>query len=341
MNVITKIIDGICFITVENTCGMEVTLSSFGASFYDIKTMDKDGNLESIILTPKNLDDFYYTDAYYGKCVGRYSGRIDDSKCEINGIVYNLERNWNGINALHGGSYGISFKNFNFEIIQCDEYVDVTFNYFEKENDLPGDVEYKINYRIYDLKDEINLSFEAKSNKDTYINLTNHAYFNLSGNGKRDCLNQKLQLLCDRYTRLNNNLITESIDPVNEVMDFRELHEIGKYIYDSSLQNHVSKGYDHCFLKEDKNEELIAVMVDEESGRRLQVKTSYPSIVCYAGCYPKEFLFNGDFMIRQYHSMCLECQFVPNGINMENDKSILKQGEIFNHFITYEFDVLK
>lgn len=341
MKIETKKITDVSFIKLVNKLGLEVTLSTFGASFYDIKMKDKNDNLESIILTPKNLDDFYFTDAYYGKAIGRYSGRIDDSKCEINGVMYNLERNWNGINALHGGNDGISFKNFGYDIKNEEEYVDVIFNYLEKENNLPGDVDYKIIYRVYDLLNEVRLIFNAIPTKDTHINLTNHAYFNLSGDGKRNALNQKLQLLCDRYTRIDNNIITLSIDPVNEVMDFRELHEIGKYIYDRSLQEHTSFGYDHCYLKEDINNPLVAVMVDEESGRRLQVLSSYPSVVCYAGCYPKDFPF-GDtgYKIGQYYSMCLECQFLPNGINMESQRSIVKKGELFNQYIIYKFDIL-
>ena len=154
--------------------------------------------------------------------------------------------------------------------------------------------------------------------------------------------NHKLQLLCDKYTNLNNELITVSIDDVNEVFDFRTPHNIGDYIYDESIQNHTALGYDHCWLKENKNEEKVAVLTDEASGRRLTVSTSYPAIVCYAGCYPKDLLFNDNKKIEQYHSICLECQFIPNGINMENvDKAILKSGEEYNHFIKYSFDLLE
>ena len=107
-----KMVDNIFFITIKNDLKMEVTLCSFGASIYELKTLDKNGNLESIVLTPNNLKDFKYTDAYYGKTIGRYSGRIDNAQCVINNAKYQLEKNWNGINALHGGYKGISFANF-------------------------------------------------------------------------------------------------------------------------------------------------------------------------------------------------------------------------------------
>lgn len=336
-------VNEVSFITVENDCGMKLVLSTLGASIYDLKTIDKNNNLESIVLYPYNIKEFYESDGYYGKTVGRYSGRIDKSRCQINGVEYVLDKNWNGVNALHGGYQGISFQNFEYEIIKYDDMIEVMFTYLEKENQLPGDVNYKITYQIMKNKNEINVLFNATTNKDTLVNLTNHVYFNLSGELKDNIKNHKLQLLCDKYTNLNNELITVSIDDVNEVFDFRIPHEIGKYIYDESIQNHKALGYDHCWFKENKDDEKVAVLTDDASGRRLTVHTSYPAIVCYAGCYPKDYLFNENkTKIEQYHSICLECQFVPNGINMENvDKAILKKGEEYNHFIKYSFDLME
>lgn len=330
----------VSFIEIINNTNMEVTLCTFGASFYDLKTLDKDDNLESIILTPKNLEDFYSTDAYYGKTVGRFSGRIDKARCVIEGKEYLLEKNWNGVNSLHGGYKGLSFQNFEFEIKENDETVDVIFSYLEKEDLLPGDVNYVITYKVYKNKNDIRVDFNATTNKTTICNLTNHVYFNLSGNLKRNCLDHKLQFLCDKYTRLNNELITESVDSVTPVMDFRKAHRLGDYIYDESLQNHTSLGYDHCWIKEDLSDPLIAVLEDEVSKRKVKVSTSYPSIVSYTGCYPKSFPMNKEgIKIEQYHSVCLECQFIPNGINMENvDKALLKEGEVYSHYIHYSFE---
>ena len=329
-------------IHVKTDCGMEVVFSTFGASFYDLKTFDKNKKLESIVLTPTKYEDFCFSDGYYGKSVGRYSGRIDNSVCTINGVEYKLDRNWNGVNALHGGFEGISFQNFDYEINEEEEYADIVFTFLEKENQLPGDVFYTITYRVMNKESDINITFEATTTKDTIVNLTNHIYFNLSGNGVRNCLDHKIQFLCDKYTKLNNNLITETIEKVNDVMDFRDMHKLGKYIYDESLQNHKAKGYDHCFIKEDLNNPKVAVLVDEESGRRVSVESSYPAIVCYAGCYPGSFGFNKEgFKIGQYHSVCLECQYIPNGINMDGVcKAILKKGEKYSHYIKYHFDLV-
>ena len=330
----------VTFISVDNDNGMYVVLSTFGASIYDLKVVDKFNNLESVVLYPSDLDDFYYSDAYYGKTIGRFSGRIDKAKCSINGVEYILEKNWNNINSLHGGYNGISFQNFNYSINELIDRVDIIFTYLEKEELLPGDVEYKITYSIMKTINEINIDFYATTNKDTLVNLTNHTYFNLSGDLKDNIKKHNLQLLCNKYTNLNNELITLSIDDVNEVFDFRQPHEIGKYIYDESLQNHMSLGYDHCWLKE--NTDKVAVLTDEVSGRRLTVSSSYPAIVCYAGCYPKKFLFNEGKYIEQYHSICLECQYVPNSINMDNVfNGILKTDETYKHYIKFSFDIME
>lgn len=336
-------VNDVTFITINNENGMKVVLSTFGASIYDLKVVDKNNNLESIVLYPSDLNEFYTSDGYYGKSVGRFSGRIDKAKCQINGKEYILEKNWNGVNSLHGGYEGISFQNFNYDIFEYDDKVKVEFTYLEKENLLPGDVEYKITYEIMKEVNDIVLLFNAKTNKDTIVNLTNHVYFNLSGDLKNNVKNQNLQLLCDKYTNLNNELITVSIDDVNEVFDFRKPHQIGDFIYDESIQNHTALGYDHCWLKENKDEDKIAVMTCCENGRKLTVSTSYPAIVCYAGCYPKSFSFNENKVnIEQYHSICLECQYIPNGINMNDvDKAILKKDEEYNHYIKYSFSVME
>ena len=345
MKIVERKIENVSFISVDNENGMLVVLSTLGASIYQLEVADKEGRMESVVLTPTNLEEFYTSGGYFGKCVGRFSGRIDDSKCTIDGVTYHLERNWNGVNALHGESKGISFKNFDYEIKENEDSVDVIFTYHETEEDihLPGDVDYKFTYTVSKQEKDILLTFNAKTNKETIVNLTNHAYFNLSGNGKRNAKDELLQLNCNKYTNLNNELITISIDPVNKVFDFTKKKAIGTDIYDESIQNHTAKGYDHCWIKTDESNPVIAIMEDKVSKRRLTVSTSYPAVVCYANCYPAECDFNvAATKIEQYHSMCLECQFVPNGINMDNvDKALLKPGEEYNHYIKYHFDLTK
>ena len=332
--------DEVTFISLDNECGMNIVLSTFGASIYDLKTIDINNKMESVLITPTNLNDFYQSDKYFGKIVGRHSGRIDKGVCEIDGVKYNLDINWNNVNCNHGGFKGLSYQNFNYDIKDELNSVLVEFKYFEEEGNLPGDVDYKIVYEISKNSNDFTIHFYATTSKKTIINLTNHAYFNLSGDGKDLILNHKLYLPCSKYTRLNNDLITLSIDDVTEVMDFRSNHEIGKYIYDESLQNHIAKGYDHCFIK-DSSDTLSAILKDEVSGRILNIYSSYPAVVFYSGCYPADFKINSGFNMKQYHGLCLECQYIPNGVNMDNvDKALFDKDEEYYHFIKYEFITL-
>ena len=327
----------VSFITLDNELGMKIILSTFGASIYDLHTIDKNNNMESVLVTPNDLNDFYTSDKYFGKIVGRHSGRIDKGICEIDGVKYNLDINWNNVNCNHGGFKGLSYQNFNYEIIEEDKSVLVVFTYHEEEGNLPGDVDYKIVYEISKFSNSYTIHFYAKTNKKTIINLTNHAYFNLSGNAKDTILNHELYLPCAKYTRLNNDLITLNIDDVTKVMDFTKSHKIGDYILDESLQNHIAKGYDHCFIKTNDSA-LSAILKDENSGRCLKISSSYPAVVFYSGCYPADFKINGGIDMKKYHGLCLECQYVPNGVNMDSvDKALFTENDKYYHYIKYEF----
>lgn len=337
-------IDNIDIINIDNEKGLVLTLCTIGASIYDLKVIDKDNKLESVVVRPNDFQVFCNSTGYYGKSIGRFAGRIDKGKCFIDEKEYNIAINWNGVNALHGGpDDAISHKVFDYSINKENEYIDVIFTYKELENYLPGDIDYKITYRVYDSKNVFNIYFEAIPNKKTIINLTNHAYFNLSGDGKNTVLDHNMMLYCDKYTRLNNELITISVDEVNEVMDFTKGKKIKTHIEDSSLQNHTAFGYDHCFIKANEKEDIIAVLSDDVSKRKLTVKSSLPTVVCYSNNYvDSQLKFNVlNEKLLKYHAITLECQHIPNGINMENvEKSLFEANEKYSHYVSYIFEIM-
>lgn len=323
----------ITFIEVKNNKNLCVTLCSFGASFYKIIFKGKNR-----IMTPLVYDEFYNNSQYYGKLIGRFAGRIKDAKCKIGDKEYILPKNWNNINSLHGGPKGISYSNFDYEIIDKNDSVDVIFKVVEKENYLPGDISYKITYHIFKDMDLIKLDINANTTKETICNVTNHAYFTLSS-GKRNVLNEVLELKCKYHGNLDNNLIAIDIKEVNQTMDFRIPHQIGKYINDPYLQNHTSFGYDHFFIKENKDLDLIAILKDLEEGVTLKVSTSYPAIVMYTDNYPTKMKFENVDKEEKYQAIALECQNIPNEINMPNGSlTTLKPNEEFNEFISYQFE---
>ena len=335
---IEKIVrEGYNHIVLSNESGMKVELSTVGASIYDIFVPNKNNESVSVVLKPSYMEN--YKNTYHGKTIGRFSGRIDKGVCTIDGKEYKLDINWGGVNSLHGGFKGLSSQVCDYSINECAEYTDVIFTYLEVEGMLPGDVNYEVVYRMMNNKNEITTYLNATTTKTTVVNMTNHTYFNLSGNCKNTILNHNLYLQCSKYTNLNNELITESIDEVTEIMDFRDGHLVGKYMESEVLQNHTSKGYDHCFIKEDESKDLLAILSDDESGISLKISSSYPTVVFYSGCYPDPFPFNEDKVPNiKYHALCLEPQYIPNGINMDGvDTGLLEPGEKYHHFIKYEF----
>ncbi len=330
--------EGYNHIILTNSCGMKVELSEVGASIYDIFVPNKNGESVSVVLKPSYMEN--YKNTYHGKTIGRFSGRIDKGVCSIDGVVYNLDINWNGVNSLHGGFSGLSSQVCQTVVNDKEGYTEVVFTYTEAEGMLPGTVMYEVLYHIMENENEITTYLNATTTKKTVVNMTNHTYFNLSGSCQNTILNHNLYLQCSKYTRLNNELITLSIDQVNEIMDFRDNHLVGKFIEDPSLQNHTSRGYDHCFIKEDETNPLLAILTDNESGIKLTISSSYPAVVFYSGCYPDSFPFNDDKVNNiKYHALCLEPQFIPNGINMEGvDKALLEPNEKYSHYIKYSFE---
>ena len=323
----------VSFIEIKNDKNLEVTLCTLGASFYRIVYKGKNR-----IMTPINHKEFYYNEQYYGKLVGRFSGRIKDATCEIDGRTYDLPKNWNGMNSLHGGPKGISFSNFDYEIKEEDESIDVIFTFLEKESYLPGDVSYRITYHVYKNIDKILLDMEAYTSKTTIVNLTNHAYFTLSS-GKEVVLDEILTLGCKYYGDLDMNLIAKSICEVNPIMDFTKGHEIGKYIEDPYLQNHTSFGYDHFFVKTKEEDSFAAKLENKKEGISLTIHTSYPAVVVYTDNYPTKMEYENCKHEKKYQAIALECQYIPNGINMENvDKALLKPNEQYKEYISYTFE---
>lgn len=326
-------------IVLENEKSLRLVLSNFGASIYSIELKNQEGIYEAMTLHPADMENFYNPGDYHGKTIGRFAGRINKGLCEINSKQYTLDINWNGVNSLHGGFKGINGLVFDYELVEGSEYTDVIFRGLEKAGNLPGDVTYKVTYRVYNLTDDIDLYLEADTTEDTIVNLTNHVYLNLSGDCKDTILDHKLYLACDKYTRLNNELITITVDPVNEIMDFTDNHEIKKYINDDSLQNFVAGGYDHCFIKTDTSKDLIAVVTNPANGVSLSIETSYPTVVFYSGNFLDNYPFNKERLTNIKHqALCLEPQFIPNGINMSGeDSAILRKGEHYSQFIKYKF----
>jgi aldose 1-epimerase len=332
-------------IEVKNELGLEIKLLNYGASVIDIKVPDLQGQVETVLVTPKRLDDFIHNEGYFGKTIGRTSGRIDKGCYKLNQKVYQLDKNWKGISNLHGGYNGLSEQIWNYDIKETDAYGIVSFSYISEhqENQFPGTLIVQTNYYISKTENVVRIEYKGQSDKDTLCNLTNHSYFNLSGNMKENILNHELYLRANRFTKLNDEMIAKQIIPVNQVMDFRISRPIGTYLEDDSLQKHPALGYDHAYLFDDNRfNQVKATLYYPKSGRKLEICTTYPAVVVFTSNNSLDYEIIGKSRMERYDGICLECQFIPNGINMdlsEADKAILKANEIYHHQIIWNFSV--
>jgi len=327
--------------TLSNNTGLSIVLMEYGASILDIRMPDKDGIVESVLATLKDPKEFVNHKNYYGMTVGRTAGRIKNGSLNILGKQYQMEVN-NKPNGIHGGKNGLSYRIYNTKIVEEDSLIRVEFSTIIKDMDdgCPGSLEVKVLYTLHN--NELKIDYYAKSDKDTVCNITNHAYFNLSGNKKETILQHHLMINSNRFVLLDQELLPIGIKDVNNTpMDFRKPKEIGKDIEDGFLQNHNTKGIDHPFILSSKGIDMNQVeLIDPVSKRKLTARTTYPAIVIYTYNYPdNENLIGG--IANKYDGICFECQYIPNGINDNTfDDSILLKDEVFNQQTIFKFELL-
>ena len=327
------------FILLENELGTKVTLCNVGASIYDILTKDNKGNFESIIYTPKNRDDFVKERSYLGKTIGRTGGRVSDSKFVLNGKEYKIPSN--DKNGLHGGFDGISYKEFDYVKSDSNDYIEVKFSYLSKdlESGYPGDAKIVVIYRLYKKENRLSAIYEANSSKDTLMNLSNHTYFNLSGNSKNDILNHELYIKASKMEEIKELLPRRIID-CKGIYSFNKLHKINDYIFDKEIISNTN-GYDFPYVL-DKTDDFNIILKDNESKRLLKVKTTYPVCVIYTCNYVEDLLMNNDKKMTPYNAICLECMYYPNAINsdfLDKKYDILKKDSLYHEQTDYYFEV--
>jgi len=298
-------------IKIENKAGMIICFDPYGATLHSLTI---DGN--PMVLACDYVDGSDKED-YFGKVVGRYAGRIDQAKCVIDGVTYNLDKN-DGNCSLHGGSNGYGRQTFDYVVEEASDFYDVIFTLFDKEQALPGDVNLKITYRVFKDFNMFDIHFEAKSTKKTVLNITNHAHFMIGSlTGVRDL---ELKLDCDRYTDLNDDLICEDYSHLrkcseNKIMDFQTGHKMGDFIDEAYLQNHRAKGYDHFFMKKNPSEAHLLTLSSDKYV--LDISTTYEGVVLYSCNYPSDDTFNGGVKYFKHQGVAIEAQNIPNGINLD------------------------
>ncbi len=322
---------------------LEVRVMGFGARLVSIKTPDRKGAMEDIILGYDSLEEYLKDKkTHLGGVVGRYGNRIALGKFSLDGETYQIPVN-NGRNALHGGTVGFEQKVWTGHEVPNG----VEFTLVSPDGDMgfPGTLTAKVRYTV--VGDALRLDYSATTDKDTVVNLTNHAYFNLSGNEREDILNERVILNASQFTPVNEELIPtgELAQVVETPFDFRKPMEVGARIGADNEQLKLAGGYDHNFVLNGRDgaTKLAAMVADTKSGRVMTVTTTQPGVQFYSGNH-----LDGTFTGRhgkkyvEHMALCLETQHFPDSPNEAAFPStVLKPGQEFHSTTTFRFSVKK
>ena len=307
--------------TIENARGARLEVTDLGATVRSIVMPDRNGVMGDVVLGYDTPQEYLDNDGYFGAAVGRYANRIAGAEFSLGGNTYRLTAN-EGKNTLHGGA---GFSKRRFDTVSA-EGSSVIFELRDPDggDGFPGNITLRIAYELTEDND-VFIYYGASSDKDTVINLTNHCYFNLRGEG--DILSHELLINADSYLPVDGELIpTGEICPVEGTeFDFRDGREIKNGFYD------------HCFVL---NNDFCAMLSDNESGRVMLAATDMPAVQFYAGGATGERRGKNGVRYGKNSGLCLETQFFPDSPNRPDFPScVLKAGELFTSRTVYSFTV--
>lgn len=323
---------------IENNNGVSAEIITRGATLQSFNCPDRDGNMGDIICGFDNILGHINSGTYTGQIIGQYANRICGGKFTLNGEEINVTKNEKGITCLHGGDeYNTAIWR---PIIIDDDAIEFSYTSPDGEQGFPGNVNVKVTYVLTD-RNELEIHYEATTDKDTYVNLTNHAYFNLGTVENGDILDHELMINADYYTPTDADSIpTGELRSVEgTAFDFREPKTIGRDIKADDIQLIQCKGYDHnfCINGEPRAYKLVAKAKCEKTGRKLECYSDLPGVQLYTGNFMNGETGKGGIGLSQHYGFCLETQFYPDTPNHpEFPSCLLKAGEKFKTITVFK-----
>ena len=329
--------------TLTNKNGVEAKITNYGATLTSIKAPDRTGKMDDVVLGYDSIDGYLAKNPHLGAIAGRYANRIANGEFKLDGKTYTLAKN-NGPNHLHGGPNGFYKQIWTASDASGKDGQAVSFKYLSKdgEENYPGNLTAIVTYTLTD-KNELKIDYQATTDKDTVLNLTNHAYFNLAGAGSGDVLGHELKINSKETTVVDKTLIpTGKMAPVaGTPFDFSKLTAIGARINDKNEQLEIGQGYDHNFvLATGGSLTAQAVEVYEPStGRVMEVFTDQPGVQLYtANHLDGSIVGKAGKTYNKRGGFCLETQHYPDSPNKPNfPTTVLKPGEKFHSTTIFKF----
>jgi aldose 1-epimerase len=332
--------------SLSNKKGMEVAITNFGATIVTLRVPDRSGKTADVVLGFDTLEGYENGKSYFGATVGRYANRIGGGAFSIDGNTYTLPKN-NGNNTLHGGIVGFNKKVWKAREISLKggESLELSYLSSDGEEGFPGNLSVKVVFTLPSDRNELKIEYTATTDKDTVLNLSNHSYFNLAGEGNGDILDHVLTLHAKQFTPVDKTLIPtgELSDVAGTPMDFNTATPIGKRINENYEQLVFGKGYDHNWVlvrsSGGNGLTLAAEASDPKSGRTLEVLTTEPGVQFYSGNFlDGSAKGKGGKAYGQRAAFCLETQHFPDSPNHPNFPStLLKPGAVFHSETGFRF----
>lgn len=325
--------------TLTNKNGLEARITNFGGIVVSLKTPDRNGSLADIVLGFDSLAGYISSPSpYLGALIGRYGNRIGHARFTLNGVEYKLAAN-NGVNSLHGGTHGFNQKIWTPRELP-DGALKLTYLSKDGEEGYPGNLKAVVTYRLTDAN-ELKIDYSATTGKDTVLNLTNHSYFNLKGEGQGDILGHLVTLNANRFTPVDAGLIpTGELRSVSGTpFDFTKPTAIGARIEQNDEQLKLGKGYDHNWVLNHGGNASAARVVEPSSGRVLEVYTTEPGVQFYTGNFLDGTIKGkGGKAYQQRYGFCLETQHFPDSPNKPAFPStVLKPSHRFHSTTVFKF----
>jgi len=322
---------------LENDRGVEARITNYGGILVSLMVRDRAGKVEDVVLGFDHLEGYVRDDCFIGATIGRYANRIAKGIFVLDGKKYKLAIN-DGPNHLHGGIKGFNKVIWDAEPQQKADMVGVKLHYLSRdgEENYPGNLDCTVIYWLSN-RNEIIIEYSATADKATPVNLTNHSYFNLAGQGKGKILDHVLMINADRYTVFDPTSIPtgEIAEVKNTPLDFRQPQAIGARI------NQVKGGYDHNYVlnQADGSLRLVARVHEPLSGRTMEVYTTKPGMQFYSGNFLTAAIHGKSGKTYDKHyAFCLETQYFPDSPNKPQfPDSILRPGDRYYHKTVYSF----